>query len=80
MFHREPIGTRMIDKGSLVLVDDNSAAGSIGRGQIGIVIDAKMAWHADERDDTLLVNVLIPTTGEEIGFYDWQLREIDEGW
>jgi len=65
--------------GDLVQIEDHAAAGECNRGRFGIVLDSKLAWHADERDDTLLVRVLIPSTGEEIGFYDWQLREINEG-
>ena len=64
--------------GDLVQIEDHAAAGECNRGRFGIVLDSKLAWHADERDDTLVVNVLIPSTGEEIGFYDWQLREIHE--
>jgi hypothetical protein len=64
--------------GDLVQIDDHAAAGECNRGRFGIVLDSKLAWHADERDDTLMVNVLIPLTGQEIGFYDWQLRKIDE--
>jgi len=65
-------------EGTLVHIHDHAAAGSDNRGKHGIVLSSKLAWEADERDDTLLVRVLVPATGEEIGFYDWQLEVISE--
>ena len=67
----------MID-GTLVYIHDHAAAGSDNRGMYGIVLSSKLAWATDEHDDTLVVNVLVPTTGTEIGFYDWQLEVIND--
>tara|TARA_Y100000593_G_scaffold89196_1_gene172939 strand:- start:67222 stop:67449 length:228 start_codon:yes stop_codon:yes gene_type:complete len=66
--------------GALVQIEDHAAAGECNRGRFGIVLNSKLAWRADndEEDVTLVVNVLIPSTGEEMDFYDWQLREIHE--
>jgi hypothetical protein len=63
-------------EGSLVHIHDHAASGTFYRGKFGIVLSSKLAWEADERDETLLVNVL--TAGDEIEFYDWQLDVIDE--
>jgi hypothetical protein len=68
----------MIDIGSLVYWSHERLSDS--HGQFGIVVDLKPAWHADDRDDTRMINVLFPSTGEEKDFYDWQLKEINEGW
>jgi len=67
--------------GDLVQIDDHVAAGECNRGRLGIVLDSKLAWHVDPTvPTTRVINVLIPSTGEEMDFYDWQLGEVNEGW
>ena len=59
------VGNFMVE-GTLVFINDHAAAGTKNRGKYGIVLNSKLAWEADELDETLLVSVLVPATGEEL--------------
>tara|TARA_Y100000593_G_scaffold90062_1_gene175563 strand:- start:137 stop:322 length:186 start_codon:yes stop_codon:yes gene_type:complete len=56
------------------LVKTNS--GTKHHGKMGIVIDTQYRW-TDPRDEELLVTVLYPDTGEELGWSEYHLEIVE---